>query len=134
MATDYRMIINEVRAALEEKAARELYGTPQGTAEQEIANRVMNSLFPALRTALTEMTEINEIWIANDLSDKITAAALAGEPLAGYSPAAWATWGQILPYVVAFLTTEYTAQLPDGSTKTETPKQTLMRRYQQEQA
>jgi len=26
MATDYRMIINEVRAALEEKAAREMYG------------------------------------------------------------------------------------------------------------
>ena len=35
-------------------------------------------------------------------------------------------------YVVAFLTTEYTATMPDGTTKTETPKQTLMRRYQQE--
>ena len=129
---DTRTIINEVRSALEEKAARELYGS--GTAqpiEAEIAERTI-ALLKSLRSQYTEMTELHDDWVANDISAKITAAAQAGGNLAGYSPVAWATWGQILPHVLAFLTATYDAQMPDGSVKTETPKQTLMRRYTQE--
>lgn len=128
---DYRMIINEVRAALEEKAAREMYGSTATDAAEEIAAKTME-LFTMLRDAYLLMGEINEIWLANDISGQIITAALAGQPLAGYSPNAWARWGALLPAVQTFLNTDYTTQLPDGSTNQETPRQTLMRRYVQE--
>ena len=128
---DYRMIINEVRAALEEKAAREMYGSTATDAAEEIAAKTME-LFAALRNAYLLMGEINEIWLANDISGQIVTAALAGQPLAGYNVNAWARWGAILPSIQTFLNTEYTTQLPDGSTNSETPRQTLMRRYVQE--
>ena len=129
---DYRMIINEVRAALEEKAAREMYGSTATDAAEEIASKTME-LFGMLRNAYLLMGEINEIWLANDIGGQIVAAALDGEPLAGYSPNAWARWGALLPIVQAFLNTDYATQLPDGSTNNETPRQTLMRRYVQGQ-
>ena len=129
---DYRMIINEVRAALEEKAVREMYGSTTVDAAEEIAAKTME-LFATLRNAYLLMGEINEIWLANDISGQIVTAALAGESLAGYSPNAWARWGAILPGIQTFLNTEYTTQLPDGTTNAETPRQTLMRRYVQEQ-
>lgn len=129
---DYRMIINEVRAALEEKAAREMYGgTATGGVDVELANMIM-SLFISLRAAYAQMNEINEIWLANGMSERIMAAAQAGELLAGYSPETWATWGGVLPAAMGFLTSSYVAQLPDGSTSTESPKQVLLRRYLQE--
>ena len=129
---DYRMIINEVRAALEEKAAREMYeGAATGGVEAELASMIM-SLFVGLRAAYAQMNEINDVWLANGMSERIVAAAQAGEPLAGYSVEAWATWGAILPVAMGFLTGSYVAQLPDGSTRTETPKQVLLRRYTQE--
>ena len=128
---DYRMIINEVRAALEEKAAREMYGGTTADAAEEIAAKTME-LFAALRSTYLLMGEINEIWLANDISGQIVTAALAGETVAGYSPAVWAQWGAILPAVQTFMNTGYAATLPDGTTNTETPRQTLMRRYVQE--
>ena len=128
---DYRMIYGIVREALEEKAARELGGSGATSAAGEIAAKTME-LFAALRNAYLLMGEINEIWLANDISGQIVAAALAGVPLAGYSPDVWARWGAILPGIQTFLNTEYATQLPDGSTSAETPRQTLMRRYVQE--
>jgi hypothetical protein len=129
---DYRIIINEVRAALEEKAAREMGATGSQSAADEIASKTME-LFAALRNAYLLMGEINEIWLANDISGQIIAAAQAGNSLAGYSPAMWVRWGALLPAVQAFLNAEYSATLPDGSTSAETPRQTLMRRYVQGQ-
>lgn len=129
---DYRMIISEVRSALEEKAARELYGSAAASGvETELANMIV-TLFVSLRAAYAQMNEINEIWLANDMSERIVAAALAGEPLAGYSAETWATWGGILPAAMGFLVGPYATQMPDGSTRTETPKQVLLRRYTQE--
>ncbi len=133
MAYDYRMIYGVVREALEEKAAREMGVSGAATAAEEVAAKTME-LFSTLRAAQLLMAEINEIWLTNDISTEIGAAALAGAPLAGYSPAMWAHWGALLPVTQAFLGTEYSAQLPDGTTVTETPRQTLGRRYTQEAA
>jgi len=135
MATDYRMIINEVRAALEEKAAREMYGGAAATtAEQEIVNRVMLEVLPGLRGMLTMLGELQEIWLTpgNDIQGKITAAAAAGTALAGYSPASWLAWGAVLTALQAFLATEIEFTLPDGSTAAMTPKNVLLTRYVQE--
>lgn len=128
---DYRMIINEVRAALEEKAAREMYTVGGNTAADEIAAKTME-LFASLRNDYLLMGEINEIWLANDIGAQIVTAAQSGETLAGYSPAMWARWGALLPAVQGFLNADYATTLPDGSIDTETPRQTLMRRYTQE--
>jgi len=132
---DYRMIINEVRAALEEKAARELYGGATATtAEQEIANRVMLEVLPGLRGMLTMLGELQEVWLApgNEIQTKIGAAAAAGQPLAGYSPASWLAWGAVLTALQAFLNMQIDYTLPDGSTVTVTPKNVLLTRYIQE--
>ena len=129
---DNRMIINDLRAMFEEKAAREMYGSTAIDAAEEVAVKTME-LFAMLRNAYLLMGEINEIWLANDISGQIVTAALAGETVAGYSPSAWARWGAILPGIQTFLNTEYTTQLSDGTTNAETPRQTLMRRYVQEQ-
>lgn len=131
MEYDSRTVLNIVRTALEEKAQRDLGGTGNVTAAHEVADKTM-TLFVMLRDAYLLMGEVNEIWLANDISAQVIAAAQAGQPLAGYSPMAWAQWGAILPAVQAFMNASYAAMLPDGTTNTETPRQTLMRRYVQE--
>jgi hypothetical protein len=129
---DYRMIINEVRAALEEKAAREMYGgTAATTAEQEIANRVMLEVLPGLRGMLAMLNELQEVWLApgNEIQGKIAKAAEGGAPLAGYAPSAWLAWGAVLTALQMFLGTEIEFALPDGSTAKITPKNVLLTRY-----
>lgn len=131
---DYRMIINEVRAALEEKAAREMYGsTAATTAEQEIVNRIMLEVLPGLRGMLTMLGELQEVWLApgNEIQAKIVKAAEGGAPLAGYSPASWLAWGAVLTSLQMFLNTEIEFILPDGSTVKVTPKNVLLTRYMQ---
>lgn len=132
---DYRMIVNEVRAALEEKAAREMYGgTTVATAEQEIANRVMLEVLPSLRGLLTVLNELQDTWLApgNEVVEKIGAAAQAGNPLAGYSPSSWLAWGAVLTALQVFLNTPIEFTLPDSSTMAVTPKNVLLTRYVQE--
>jgi hypothetical protein len=133
---DYRLIINEVRAALEEKAARELYNTaPAGqSAEQELADRVIGEALPTLRAMLTMLAELQQIWLApgNDVPGKIAAAAGAGQPLAGYSPTAWLAWGAVLTALFVFLDTPITYTLPDATEITLTPRNALLTRYTRE--
>lgn len=126
---DYTMIRNVVNRALEQMAAREMVGTGNLAAEQEIAGAVVEDLFPTLRDAFARMVTINETWLANEIGEKIGAAALGGEPLAGYSAEAWAVWGQLLPHVMAFLVTPFAVTLPDGTVREETLKSVVMKRY-----
>lgn len=131
---DYRMIINEVRAALEEKAARELYNTAAATAEQEIADRVMGEALPTLRSALTMLGELQQVWLApgNDITGKIFTAAGNSQTLAGYSPTAWLAWGAVLTSLLAFLDVPVEFTLPDNSTVEITPRNALLTRYVKE--
>lgn len=126
---DYTMIRNVVNRALEQMAAREMTGTGQMSTEQKIADQVINDLFPTLADKFGQMLLINERWIANAVVDKIGAAALSGQRLAGYTPEDWAVWGQLLPHVMAFLVTPFEVTLPDGTTRTETLKSVVMRDY-----
>lgn len=131
MEYDSRAVLGIVRVALEEKAARDMGGTGNATAAEEVAAKTM-ALFAALRDAYLLMGEINVIWLDNDISDQVLARALAGQPLAGYGAEMWARWGALLPVVQAFLNTNYSTVLPNGATVTETPRQTFVRRYVQE--
>ena len=128
---DRRVILNEINAAFDAKAMLEAQQAGEQPVEVEVAGKI-GQLFAALRGAFTLMGEINEIWAANDMTQRIVAAAMAGETLAGYSPATWATWGAITPRITGFIATEYVAQMPDSTTRTETPKTVLLRRYTQE--
>ena len=134
MMTNYdpREVATLVRDALAIKQQMEAGITPDSeTVEQEIARRTL-ALLRALRDCSLEMIDINRAWDTNDISPAIVAAAMAGGTLAGYSPAVWAQWGAILPRVMAFMAAEYAAAMPDGTTRTETPDQTLQRRYRKE--
>ena len=107
-------------------------GIEAETVEEEVARRTI-ALLRVLRDCSLEMIDLNKAWTTNGISAAIVAAALAGETLAGYAPAAWAQWGAVLPAVTAFLSAEYDALMPDGTTQTETPEQTLQRRYRKQQ-
>jgi hypothetical protein len=106
------------------------------SAEEEIAQTVIGSILPSLRTMLEALTSLSQVWNTpgNDIPAKIMAAAQAGQPLAGYSPNTWAEWGQVFLAVEEFLDTPTTVALPDGSTLNTTPRAALQKRYVQAQA
>jgi len=129
---DYRAVLSIVQDALIEKAAREMQASPAlATAEAEIAATVSGAVLPGLRGFLSQLDELQSIWLApgNDIQGKIIAAAMQGQPLAGYSPVVWAQWGEVLKALQAFLDLELDIMLPDGSTLTTTPRNVLLTRY-----
>lgn len=128
---DRRIILNEINAAFDAQAALQAQQAGGQPVEAELA-AMIGQLFAGLRQSVALMAEINDVWAANSMTARIVAAAAAGETLAGYTPQTWATWGAITPHVTAFLGTEYQAQMPDGTTATETPRIVLLRRYTQE--
>ena len=98
------------------------------TAEEEIAVRVQQQVLPALRTQLKELGDLQSVWLVNGIEAKVEAAALAGEPLAGYSAADWATWGEVLRQLMTWLET------PIEALGGATPGQALIKRYTAVQA
>jgi serine phosphatase RsbU (regulator of sigma subunit) len=129
---DYTLIRNVVNRALEQMAAREMASGGQLSAEQKIADQVVSDLFPTLAEKFGQMLLINERWVANAVGDKIVAAASQGQRLAGYEPAAWAVWGQLLPHVMAFLELPFEVTLPDGTVSQMTLKNAVMTDYLKE--
>lgn len=95
----------------------------QMTAEEEIAARVQQQVLPALRSEFKELADLQQVWIVNGIEAKVTAATMADEPLAGYSAADWATWGEVLRQLMTWLNTPIEA-LNDA-----TPGQVLVKRY-----
>lgn len=93
------------------------------TAEEEIAARVQQQVLPALRSEFKELGDLQQVWIVNGIEAKVTAAAAAGEPLAGYSAADWATWGEVLRQLMTWLNT------PIAALGGATPGQVLIKRY-----
>lgn len=91
--------------------------------EVEIVARVQQQMLPTLRSALRDLRELQEIWIVNGLSETVAAHVVSGEPLAGYSPADWAAWGEVLRQLMTWLDTPI-AELGDA-----TPRQVLVKRY-----
>lgn len=98
------------------------------SAEEEIAARVQQQVLPALRTQLKELGDLQSVWLVNGIEAKVEAAALAGTPLAGYSAADWATWGEVLRQLMTWLET------PIESLGGATPGQALIKRYTAVQA
>ena len=92
------------------------------TAEQEIAETVMSEILPSLRKLLAGLHAMQEVWLVNGIAAKIEAAAVAGEPLAGYAPSVWVAWGTVFTETLAFL------DVPIASLD-KTPRQVLLTRY-----
>lgn len=93
------------------------------SAEEEIAARVQQQVLPALRTELKELTDLQNVWLVNGIEAKVAAAAAANQPLAGYSAADWATWGEVLRQLMTWLAT------PLEELGGMTPGQALIKRY-----
>ena len=86
MATDYRMIINEVRVALEEKAAREMYGGNL-TLIQELEGEALTGL-NAVEKIVDGMARQERLWLAHGMNE---AVADPNTPIPGtFSRARWA--------------------------------------------
>lgn len=129
---DRRVILNEINAAFDAKAALEAQTTGKPPVDERLAIEILQ-LIDDLSDAYLQMVKIDEIWSANDMTGKIEAAVAAGETIAGYSPATWVTWGMVTPRIVGFLNTGYEAQMPDGTVRTETPRLVLLRDYQKQE-
>ncbi len=93
------------------------------TAAEEIAGTVVTQTLPMLNQALAHMLALQQVWIVNDIEAEIIAAATAGEPLAGFSPADWAIWGEALRQTFTWLDT------PIEAMGGKTPRQAFVRRY-----
>ena len=100
-------------------------------AEEAIPRIVIYELLPQLEKLLLTLVGLQKKWNNphSAIPSKITAAAQAGQPLGGYSPADWARWGQTLIALNVFLATPLTIMLPDGSTETRTPEGVLTASY-----
>lgn len=83
---DYRMIINEVRAALEEKAAREMYGSESLTLIAELEAEAATGL-TAIQSLIDGMARQRRLYIANGMRE---AVADPNIPIGGtFSRARW---------------------------------------------
>ncbi len=135
MAMDSRAVLTEVRDALAYRDAA-LAGqtvTPYGAvpAEREIVDLVMGTLLPGLRALFRELGDVQTTWLTpgNQITEKITAAAVAGQNLAGFPADTWVTWGETLKALNTFLNTPITIQLPSGDALETTPLNALITRY-----
>ncbi len=97
-------------------------------AEVEVALAAI-ALLRALRPILANLGVLQTTWHTNEIPALVEAAALAGEPLAGHTAAAWQAWGTVFTELQIWLST------PIASIG-KTPLQVLMTRYvaQQEAA
>lgn len=100
-------------------------------AENAIPRTVVYEVLPQLENLFMALQRLQQIWNTpqNGIPGKIVAAATAGQPLGGYSPADWVRWGETLLALDEFLTTPITINLPDGSSEEVTPKSVLLTRY-----
>ena len=101
------------------------------SAEEEIAYSVIFEILPALRQFLALLDSTSQTWNTpgNDIPQKIVAAAMAGQPLAGYSPDDWARWGQTFLGLQTDLDAPRMVVLPSGPTEDTTQRAVLQRRY-----
>lgn len=129
---DYTMVRNVVNRALEQMALREMSPDGHPTAAQKISASVVDDLFPTLQAMLAVMVMANKSWVANNISEKVTEAAMGGQTLAGYAPSSWVIWGALLPRVVEFLSTPFDVTMPGGATVSMTPEQILIMEYLKE--
>lgn len=97
-------------------------------AEVEVAQAAI-ALLRELRPILASLGTLQTTWHTNGIPALVEAAALAGEPLAGHTTAAWQAWGTVFTELQVWLST------PIASIG-KTPLQVLMTRYvaQQEAA
>lgn len=95
---------------------------PGLTAEDEIAQTVMLEMLPTLRSALSDMRALQEVWLVNGMAATVAAALQANTPIAGYAAADWAAWGTVLTELLTWLDT------PIASIGA-TPRQILQKRY-----
>ena len=100
-------------------------------AEDAIPRQVVYEVLPQLEAMLVTLGKLQRVWNTpqNAIPAKIAAAAQAGQPLGGYSPADWVRWGETLLALNVFLATPITITLPDESTETVTPESVLLTRY-----
>lgn len=100
-------------------------------AETAIPRTVVYEVLPQLENLFMALQRLQQIWNTpqNGIPAKIMTAAMAGQPLGGFSPADWARWGETLLAFDVFLTTPIEITLPNGSTETVTPKSVLLTRY-----
>lgn len=102
------------------------------TVEQEIANRVVGVLLPALNNERQTLLSVQELWLENGMAAKVADAlelqATTGQTqyIAGYEANDWAAWGVVLVETLAFLNT------PIAGIGGRTPKQVLAKWYQKQ--
>jgi len=92
------------------------------SAQEEIALTVMTEMLPTLRSALSDLRALQEVWLINGMAAQVAAAVQANTPIAGYAAADWAAWGTVLTELLAWL------DAPIASIGA-TPRMILQKRY-----
>lgn len=92
------------------------------SAQEEIALTVMTEMLPTLRSALSDLRALQEVWLINGMAAQVAAAVQANTPIAGYAATDWAAWGTVLTELLAWL------DAPIASIGA-TPRMILQKRY-----
>ena len=74
-------------------------------AEEEIAQQVTRSVFPALRTALVKLKELKDVSNVNGIPDLVADAQANSTLLAGFTGDEWASWIEARDLLLTFATT-----------------------------
>lgn len=77
--------------------------------EDEISVRVVGTLLPALKEARRQLLDVQELWLANGMQEKVAAVLQSGATIAGYPAQDWYDWGVVLVEQLAFLNEQIAA-------------------------
>lgn len=103
---------------------RAILGQSTWSPAERVAVASVQVLQPEAQELLRLALAVNEVWLSNDVSTTLTAAAAANERVAGYSPAALGLLADAFNALMSAVDVPLGAGLP-------TPRQVIMRILQQ---
>lgn len=106
------------------QALRLIMGQAGLSAAERVAAACVQVLQPQAQELLRLALQVNEVWLANDVSTTLAAAVVAEERVAGYDPAALALLAEAFNAIMAAVDVPLGEELP-------TPRQVIMRIMQQ---
>lgn len=106
------------------QALRRILSQGSLTPAERVAAASVQVLQPAAQELLRLALAVQEIWLANDVSTTLAAAAVAEERVAGYDPAALALLAEAFNAIVTAVDVPLGEGLP-------TPRQAIMKIMQQ---
>jgi hypothetical protein len=94
------------------------------TVTDELGTKITKEVLPNLEKVFSGLLGLQQVWIVNDVEDKIQDAIDNTTTLSGYAPEAWYMWGETLRLMMVWINT------PQETLMGKTPLQVILKRYE----